>query len=217
MPRELSTKWWNVIRRQMRATAATDDPTARCPDCNGMMWLMEGRYGRYYTCQRLYQCKGTLGARLDGSVIAPRGTAVEMVARDRARLAVSALVDARREWELANRREGHFFSESVHIADDLNAVIEAAKLPRVLMALRKKDRLLLRRGILPARVSYPLGLHIRRRTIEECERIRIAAEDRTRRYRQNAWDRLTLDTFEEHREGTYVAVPKRPSSSLPAW
>jgi hypothetical protein len=34
MPRELSTKWWNVIRRSIRATPATEHKVA-CPDCGG--------------------------------------------------------------------------------------------------------------------------------------------------------------------------------------
>src|SRR5271155_4024917 len=98
MARPFSTAWWNVIRRRMNATEAREDRSVRCPDCDGPMHLMRGRYGRFYRCWR-YECLGTVGARLDGTPRKPKGSPELLEARARATKAMSFVVRAREEIE----------------------------------------------------------------------------------------------------------------------
>lgn len=218
--RKLSTAWYNVIRREMRATPATSDPSVRCPDCDGSMSLLEGRYGRFYKCDR-YECKGTWGAHLDGKPRPVKGTPQLRTARKRARVAIGAMYAERdrlhreehpddvddwcypsycscgKEMRFTHPRPGN-------ATPDLEAVVgQAVPTPLEVMV-----RNALKCGLLPVRVYREIGLHIRRRTVEECLRIEAAAKARTlwlveerkllkHRRRGNAWDRVYVGSFDE--------------------
>lgn len=191
MAKELSPSWWNIIRRKMRATPAEEDPSARCPDCNGSMHLMEGRYGRFYGCDR-YECQGTLGARLDGTVRPPQGTPEQQEARRRARLAVARVCQARSDVtakfleETQWQRVGDpWWNHRPDCSADFHQIIMDA-------------RLLDPDGPLIQRITP--GLHIRRRSIEECQRIEKAASEwflQLRALRKNAWDRLAVGVLDD--------------------
>lgn len=92
MARELSTKWYNVLRREMSRTRVTyaGDPPA-CPNCLGSMMLAQGRYGRFYLCEGSL-CHGTVGAHLDGTPRRPRISP----SHERARTAIRLYLDT---WE----------------------------------------------------------------------------------------------------------------------
>jgi ssDNA-binding Zn-finger/Zn-ribbon topoisomerase 1 len=216
--RELSTAWWNVIRRQMRATPAEEDSDVRCPDCDGPMYLMKGRYGRFYKCNR-YECKGTHGATLAGKARKPKGSATLLMARKRARVAMSVVFAARDDlhqtempddvehWSYptycsCGKEWYHLRPKSGDAKPDLKFIIEEAGLvPTTLLGSYKA-------GLLSARAEYKLGIHIQRRSVDECLRIEAAAKTRYEwlveekklvecRRRGNAWDHVYVGTLDE--------------------
>lgn len=196
MTRELSQTWWDVIRRKMRAVTATERPVA-CPDCGSPMHLMEGKFGRFYKCCR-FDCRGTLGAHLDGSPRTQRGPAALLDARCRARDAVHRVVrerDRALEEEVAFKRANGlaWWSCDHHLAsckDVFRIIVFGAKLEPIREAPRKKDPLRIRA------YWHPCGLFLRRRSIEECERVIEAATVVLRRVRKNAWDKVVDEAFD---------------------
>jgi ssDNA-binding Zn-finger/Zn-ribbon topoisomerase 1 len=178
--RALSTAWWNVVRRKMRATPAEADESVRCPDCDGPMFLMEGRFGRFYKCEE-WGCQGTHGAHLDGRPRQPRNVPPELLeARQRAARAVRQLLTAVRERVVPDTT--FFRSASVNIKPDIEKVIWLAELGGT--------------AIWPIRQNEP-GLHLRKRTIEECRRVEAAANKWRREKYPCAWDHVGLDGLEE--------------------
>jgi hypothetical protein len=206
--RELSTAWWNVVRRKMRATAAKAYPV-KCPDCGSSTHLMEGKFGRFYKCCR-FDCSGTHGARLDGKPVKPKGPRDLVRARVRAREAVQRVVAERdrieRETVQWKRAFGcgpwwnhdHTFA---NCKDDFRTIVFAAKLPPVTLRRRPGSR--------EWRPFWaPVGLYLRKRSVEECERVIKAAEEhirttlaeadaQIRRKRGHAWDRVLVGTLGE--------------------
>ena len=193
--RELSTKWWNVIRRQINATQARVF-NVPCPDCGSGMFLAQGRYGRFYRCS-IPDCRGTWGARLDGTPRKPRGPADLLQARERARDAVHRLLVERQfvnarlveEKRAAGLSWWNTPTGILACKDDLHSIWLDAKLPPVPVPMKKR-----RRSVgLRATAFWPSGLFLRRRTIEECQRVEAAANILLRRIRKHAWDRVLLD------------------------
>jgi ssDNA-binding Zn-finger/Zn-ribbon topoisomerase 1 len=235
--RELSTAWWNVIRRQMRATTAKEDPSVQCPDCNGRMHLKEGRYGRFYKCNR-YECKGTLGAHLDGKPRPDKASPSLRTARKRARVAIGMMFHERdklhqeehpddlvewgyptwcscgKEWRSYTRpKEGD-------AKPDLENVIVVAE-------LLANVRFSFKSFLGDHRVYDVAGIHLKRRTVEECRRIEAAAKARTQwlieelkllrhRRRGNAWDRVYVGSFDELVEVAHPAetLPRLPEATV---
>jgi hypothetical protein len=199
--RELSTKWWNVIRRKMRATA-TKEYAVECPDCGSSpMHLLDGKYGRFYKCPRL-DCRGTLGAKLDGTPRVQRGPPELLDARRRAREAVHRVVVERdralaEEVESRKARGLDWWNCAHKLAsckDEFRIIVFGARLDPVSTTSRRRNRKI--------RVSPPVssfwhacGLFIRRRNVEECERIIEAATIVLRRVRKNAWDKVFDDAI----------------------
>lgn len=220
--KELSTAWWNVIRRQMNATPAKPHPVP-CPDCGSQTHLMRGKYGRFYKCWR-FDCHGTAGANLDGTPRKPKGPRALTRARIRARNAVHRVVVERdriaqekTEWRCIRCHGESWWNEPHTLAnckDDFRAIYFAAKLEPIAIKLRNG------RKWMPQ--WEPVGLHLRKRTIEECERVVAAAEAhlrsvleeedrRLRIARGHAWDVVLVGTLGEDEPPT---EPKDPPLSL---
>jgi ssDNA-binding Zn-finger/Zn-ribbon topoisomerase 1 len=202
----------------MWATKAESDPQATCPDCGtNQMWLREGRHGRYYSCQRS-GCKGTLGARLDGTPRKPRGSPALLEARKRAMTAIQRLTayrDAQLAERVAKRKSGcgdwgYWWNERegcASIDEDIRAIVHLANLPHVVAHRSKPGKYKWSNDYdmeytIPASYHLP-GLFLRRRTIEECaqiveavdarlQAIRRADDRRLRAERKNAWDRVLV-------------------------
>ncbi len=191
--RELSTSWWNVIRRKMTATPAKEYLTA-CPDCGSLMWLMRGKYGRFYKCRRL-DCRGTKGAHLDGRPRRDTGPEPLIRARRQARDAIHKIVLERtRRYRKENaeaKARGRAWWTHHHLACcefDFQDVLGMANLPPVPIHPSRR-----RRWTPP---WEPKGFNLRKRTIEECERIAQAADVVLRRLRGHAWDRVLVDALD---------------------
>ena len=170
---EPSTKWWNVIRRKVRAVKPVKERfDITCPDCGNLTHMMEGKYGRFYRCD-YYLCQGTHGAKLDGTPRNERGSPEELEARDQTRVAIHKFIT-----EIIRRRR-----EADRITYDYpyNYGLQLEDIKKIL---------------LEAEVSFDPkkpGFHLRKRTIEECRRIEDAAEHQLRLSRRNAWDHIILD------------------------
>lgn len=191
--RKLSTKWRDVIRRMMYATPATADENVRCPDCGSPMHLREGRFGRFYKCWR-FECQGTVGARLDGTPRVQKGPPALLRARIQARDAVhlaavehDRLVEAGTEFRRARGLD--WWNCPHRLAGCKIEFGEIEVVAKLHLVVTHRDR----------RSFWNRGLFIRRRSIEECERIIEAAaivrervKDDFRRLRQNAWDKVVL-------------------------
>lgn len=185
MTKVLSTKWYNVIRRQLRATPVTyvGDPPP-CPDCGCETDLREGRYGRFYECENLFACTGTVGARLDGTPRQPRGTSPELLqARLRARDAVHAVIleASRRAKPDTQWHPGLSYSDVGILLDKI----------------LKRARVWEDPGWLIPTTSAP-GLMLRKRNLRELARIEAAAHEELRLLRWTPyWDRLSGDVLQE--------------------
>lgn len=179
MTTELSTKWYNVIRRQMRAVPPVEHKV-ECPDCGSETWLREGRYGRFYACVH-YSCQGTVGARLDGTPRPEKGSQEEIVSRAKARAAIQAVLkevvepDGFRLWFRG-------------VLNPFKDILEASQVcPYVHVRYVKVSGWL----TLPEIRTKP-GLHLRKRTVPECELIEEAARKYLHEVRNTAWDRIAL-------------------------
>ena len=201
--KELSTSWWNVIRRQMRATQATCHPVF-CPDCGSTTRLKEGRYGRFYRCDR-YECQGTVGARLDGTPCPPKGSPELLEARLQAQSAMRLLV---LEHEMLCEDEKKANKKHIEWWEGFDP-------PRPWVSCKEDFRAVVAEAGLAGFDPWPVrrvepGVHIRRRSLDECERIIAAAtkrylliceqrDDLRRRQRGLKWDRVYvgIDIAEE--------------------
>jgi ssDNA-binding Zn-finger/Zn-ribbon topoisomerase 1 len=180
----LSTKWYNVIRRQLRAVQPTEHDVL-CPDCGSRMWLTAGRWGRFYSCPH-YECDGTVGARLDGTPRRERGSPEEIAARHRTRDVINQVVTMSYD---PGVEEAARFIGNLRLKEDPFKVI----MERAGVSPRPAAKYVRTRGFfLPERVDKP-GLHLKKRTIEDCEKIRQAAIEYLRENRKNVWDRLACD------------------------
>lgn len=197
MARELSSKWWNVIRRKVRATPATEHEV-QCPDCGSETFLSKGRYGRFYRCGNVW-CSGTVGAKLDGTPRKPRGSQELLQAQEQARAAVHlVLLERKLLGEMpklpSTTPDQDWYNFRVPSFQlDIERIVTDAKVGCV-------------NG-----VGYYFGcpvLFLRKRSIEECQRVREAAlklyfklveerDNRTRRLRNNAWDQIYLGILED--------------------
>jgi hypothetical protein len=190
-PRELSTRWWNVIRRQVRATKAVEHDVT-CPDCGTpKASLIAGRFGRFYRCQRL-DCFGGVSAKLDGTPRRQRGSPEEHEARRRARDAVGAVVRERErisevvEAFVRGERDGHAVHRWWNLracgaSEDFQAIATLAELQP--LERRKVRTDLLGDILLPH--GGPVPLRVRRRSIVECERIVKACAERIVQMRED--------------------------------
>jgi hypothetical protein len=178
---ELSTKWYNVIRRELRATPVTyeGDPP-ECPDCGCETHLNQGRYGRFYECENIFACKGTVGARLDGTPRVIRETRTHREARLRARAVVHECLQKAccpPEAETSWTEWGSNYSYSM-VSSLLARILKRAEVWR--------DP-----GWLLVRAESPQYLHLRRRNLKELARIEAAAKEELRLLRWTPyWDRL---------------------------
>jgi len=178
--RELSTKWWNVIRRELRATPVTyDDEPPECPDCGCETWLNQGRYGRFYECENLFACKGTVGARLDGTPRVIRETQEHREARLRARGVVhECILETQRQVKPDTQWSNPSY---VDVSSLLARILKRAE-------VWQEPGWLLHKG------DSPKGLFLRKRNLNELARIEAAAKEELRLLRWTPyWDRLIGD------------------------
>lgn len=172
---ELSTKWYNVIRRELRASAVTyigDLPD--CPDCGSDTYLTAGRYGRYYKCEN-FGCSGTVGARLDGTPRKPRGSPEILEARRRVREAVAAVLVEERRKPLAPNIWLPPGQDYMEVGPILSRILERAEVEEY--------------RLFGGRVRE--GLYLRQRSLEELRRIEAAAKEELRALRWTPyWTRL---------------------------
>ena len=165
------------------------------------MWLMKGKWGRFYKCRRV-DCYGTRGARLDGKLCKETGSQALKDARRKARNAVRLVVLERmrivRERVAEKKTAGtSWWNEAHHYdccRDDFLTIVTDAQLPFVPTQHRKK---VLNYDFICMTPPLRRGLFLRKRSIDECERVVKAAENLLRRLRKNAWDRLYNDIFDE--------------------
>ena len=193
MARELSQKWWLVIRRQMRATPFTEHKV-QCPDCGSPTHIMQGKWGRFYRCDRVICC-GTWGAKLDGTPRKARGSHELLQARERAMAAVHLVLNERERVgdlpKLPGESEcAYHYGHWADTRTDMERIAEDAALD------------------IPKRIFNVPVLHLRKRTIEELGRVEAAAvtlylklveeaDTRRRKLRGNAWDHIYLGILED--------------------
>jgi hypothetical protein len=193
MARELSTKWWNVIRRKLRATKVTYVEPVACPDCDAPAHLQEGRYGRYYACDR-YWCSGSRGARLDGTPTCLRGDPETQAARVQTARAVGALLS------ITNTHDYKaLYRHILSTAGPMTPILDER--PR-----KAQDPF--------AHVVYQ-GLMLKHRGIEDLRRLEAAARTLFREfnacYRRSAWDFVGYADD----EGTLPVKPRPESAFAP--
>lgn len=180
MTQELSTKWYNVIRRQLRAVQPVEHKV-ECPDCGSETWLREGRYGRFYRCTH-FLCQGTVGARLNGTPRPEKGSPEERVARAKARAAIQRVLK-----EVVEVNEVFCFRLR-GCTDPFKDILVASQVcPYVHVRYVKVSGWL----SLPEIRTKP-GLHLRKRTVPECELIEAAARKYLHEVRNTAWDKVAL-------------------------
>ena len=206
----------------MRATVPNWRFDVPCPDCGGRAELREGRYGRFYQCER-YACGGTVGARLDGQPKPDRASPTLRTVRKRARIALGLMFEARDDLAVAEGARPEFEEIGYpsccscgkewpdvrekrvegNVQWDIAVVVHGA-------GLQPTTRFGRRWRWMPEAefIAKNVGIHLRRRTVDECRRIEVAAKARTEwlieeaklakaRRRGNAWDRVYVGSFDE--------------------
>lgn len=133
--------------------------------------------------------------RMAGEILAQDlADKVDRLARDRFGVgggAADAIMSVYRDHDWWN--EHHVLSGC---QDDFREIVFAAKLPPVHVRERRRVTKLAAR-ICPLPPVHPVGLFLRRRSIEECERVVIAATEHLRKLRGHAWDRVLVGTLDE--------------------
>ena len=187
----LSGKWYNVIRRELRASVVTyDGDPPVCPDCGCDTDLREGRFGRFYGCENVFACKGSVGARLDGTPRTPRGPSELLQARMRARDAIhEVILETCRRSSVNNTHWQDLNGSYSMVAGLIARILKRAEV--------WKDS-----GWLIIRAESPQGLFLRKRNLKELARIEAAAREELRLLRWTPyWDKLIEFSGEEPLSG----------------
>lgn len=182
----LSDKWYNVIRRQVRATQITyQGPLPACPDCGSLTYPNKGRYGRFYRCIH-YGCGGTHGARLDGT---PRKRRPESEALVETRRVIRQLVLVEEQRAIARN------DIDLDMCGLIRDLEKPARVGSAYVRYKSKQPCHHRFGTFEAILSIRRveGLGLRYRSPAELEAIRRAAQQLIHQRRRNAWDHLVLD------------------------